>query len=680
MDRRTSSAAWRWGPRVVVGLLLALTSGCGGRSKIVVHTFETPPTSWDVVHAAGGGELYSVRDHHLDLAGVRVFVEPTAFTSLSGSVDLAFLDSGSTRGRGSGRVGIAGVFLENESARRFFCFALRPRDRGQWRAYRAESPFEPRGGAGWRDRAGTGPTGFSRLEFETRGHSVVFRVDGREIAGGQLASSAQGSPSAWRVGIFSSGARTRWNNFVVGDNVDASFAPSSHVDWGDAATVVGLESEFRRQAKSFETRPSRGGVFALAAPLGGALEACRRNGDSDRYDALSSSAAGVAVGLRGAARRIGEEELFVKAFGSLARTSSERRTILGVADSEFTERATRAEAAGHSIEALVCYAAALEIESEASLESRFRALKSKIPTLSYSFVVDDSRARKKKLISTMKLHERVNAVYGGLPRGGGDHVLSVRLVIQKANVNTEKEDAVRRVSVAVGGAGMLEVERRELERLRSSRGDDLREAIANARVLEAGAELLGSRASERPGPFTLNGKTYRLAGSDGERLSKDYARYAELQAKWDRLAGRLRTEQVAAKRTTVSISFKARLDVMYDGRPIVSAEPFDEYLGLELWDHPALPDKGVERSKPSNAEFQLALVSVRARVFRRFDRLISTANVISKLEPDQRLAFLIGAARGARRPRDELSLRWALQKEFGIESVLRDAVARRLLD
>jgi hypothetical protein len=665
----------------VLSVVLATLSGCGTRSKVVVYTFETPPTSWEVVSNSGGGELFSVRDHHLDLAGERSFVEPTAFSSMSGSVDLAFLDAG---GRGASRrarsSALAGIVLEHASDPRLFCLALTPRDRGKSRVYRGKNPFVPRGGAGWRERSNAWPTGFSRLEFEVRGGSVTFRVDGKEIDGGELASVPPSGKPGWRVGIFSSGARTRWNNFIVGESGSAAFSASSHIDWGDSTTITSLEREFLLEAKRFESRPSRSGVFAVVAPLTGALAACRAIGDDSRYDSLSSAAAKTAAQLRGAARRVGEEELLVKAFGSIARTTSERRTILGVSDQEFVQRAKKAEAAGRWTEALVYYTVALEVESDAATEASVRELMSKLPTPSYSLAVDDSRANKKSLVSSMRFRERVTASYGGLRRGGDNRGISIRLQIQKADIDSEKETATRRVSVADGSARIPEAERKELERLKTSRDDDLREAIANAHVLKASAQVLGGDTLEYVRPFTLDGKKYDLHATDGKRLAKDYARYSQLKQKWDRLAGRMHIEQISAKRTTVSIAFRARLDVFYDGKVIVDGEMFDVYRGLELWEHPAVPDKGIARSKPSNAEFQAAVAWVRERVLRRFDRLISTANILSKLSRDQRLTFLIGVARGTRGSRDELSLRWAIQQEFGIESVLRDSVARRLLD
>jgi hypothetical protein len=142
----------------------------------------------------------------------------------------------------------------------------------------------------------------------------------------------------------------------------------------------------------------------------------------------------------------------------------------------------------------------------------------------------------------------------------------------------------------------------------------------------------------------------------------------------------MRTETVDGERTTVSIRFKATLELHFNGRRIVGPERFDEYLGLELWKHGAVAEKGIERSVPSQRDIDSAVEALSDRVLRRFARLVSKANVVSRLEPADKLGFLVALARGTRRPQDEVSLQWALEQELGLSSVVRDGVARRLLE
>ena len=59
--------------------------------------------------------------------------------------------------------------------------------------------------------------------------------------------------------------------------------------------------------------------------------------------------------------------------------------------------------------------------------------------------------------------------------------------------------------------------------------------------------------------------------------------------------------------------------------------------------------------------------------------MISRAKLLARLEKSDRLALLVRLARSSGNSRDELTLRWYLEKEFGFKEVLCDEVSRHLL-
>jgi len=665
----------------IAALALSLASGCGSTSKVVLHTFEIPPTSWvelTTARAGHGGRLdapLSVRNHHLQLSGSRALLETAAFEQLRGSVDLAIV--------GGDPDGIAGVFLWQNGAAKLLCLALRPRGEGQSRFYRGAVPFVPTGGAGWKRRLG-GATGFARIGFAVQGGKAEFRIDGKVVGSRSVSSAATAGsgPAVWQVGVFSHGVKSRWNSFIVADPRDAgsrdgrAYSPEQYVDWGDAGTADRLVAEFAGASRRFANDPSRPGVFAIAAPLEAALNICRANGDTTRLAKIQSQANDVAAKLRSAARRIGEDELWISAFRDTAKSGGDREKLLGAEGADFAKKAADARAQKRFAEALVWAAAALEVRSTPEGLRGFEDLSRRVPALGFAFRFDESKKRK-KILDEAKFREILTGKYGGLSRR--DDGIVVDLTVKRSDIASEVEKATRRVTVSAEGMGMSEEERKELERLESSRAEDLREAIAGAQAIRASAQVLGRSAVEDLQDYEFDGKTYELHINEGKRLRKDFARYRALKSRWDSLAGKTRIEEIDAERTTLSMWFRAGLDVSFRGKKIVSGEELSEYFGIELWKHAADPAKRIEASRPTKGDLREALDIVRARALRRFDRLTSKHHLITKLSADERVAFFVQIARGTGSNADQISLRWLLQEEFGLSSVLRDRVARRLL-
>ena len=659
----------------VMGLfLVALFSGCAGKDVLVVHTFQSAPGNWRELSASGDSSAASsalrVSSHSLRVNGTRVLLEPTRFENFRGIVDVAVA--------GGAPKGFAGVFLHRDGDDRFYCFALRPWGTGEYRYYAASDPLRPAGGSGWQSANRNSPAGYVRIGFEYAGGKIRFSLDDQEfIPSFESILSRAGDSGAWQIGIFSMGLDTRWNNFIISNDI-AGAQLAVLADWGGVEAAGNLEREFVDGTKTFISNPNRSNIFTLTAALSGAQKIYGQHGAGAESRKLSARAAGLLEPLKAAALRLGEEELLVRCFAMGASSVTDRRRILGAGGEDFSARAQAAEAAGRHTEAAVYYAAALSLQKDSRLADKLEVAKSKIPIPSYSFEMDEEKV-KNRVVAQSRFRAAVQADFGGLPRKE-DADLVIRVKVNRSSASKDVETATRQIPVIVGGVGMSSAEREEMLRLQREIPEFIVDAKARAEIRRVSIQLSG-----RTGPqgaldtYTIAGKKYELHIDDGKRAVKDQGRLNVLQEKWNGLKSKLSYEQLEAERTTVSINFSAVVDLLYKGKTLVSGEKINAYRGIVLWRHEAVPGKGVEASTPSNTDIKQAAEAVRRRVLGQFAGVISRAKLLAKLEKIDRVALLLRLARSSGNSRDELTLRWYLEKEFGFKEVLCDEVSRRLL-
>jgi len=659
----------------VMGLfLVALFSGCAGKDVLVVHTFESVPGNWRELSAGGDSSAASsglrVSSHSLRVNGTRVLLEPTRFENFRGIVDVAVA--------GGEPKGFAGVFLRRDGDDRFYCFALRPWGAGEYRYYSASDPLRPAGGSGWQSANRNSPAGYVRLGFEYAGGKIRFSLDDQEFTPSfeSILSRAKDS-GAWQIGIFSMGLDTRWNNFVVSNDIAGSQL-AALADWGGIEAAVNLEREFVDGTKAFISNPNRSNIFTLTAALSGAQKIYGQHGAATESRNLSARAAGLLEPLKAAALRLGEGDLLVRCFAMGASSVTARRRILGAGGENFSARAQAADAAGRHTEAAVYYAAALSLQKDSRLADKLEAAKSKIPIPSYSFEMDEEKV-KNRVVAQSRFRATVQTDFGGLPRKE-DADLVIRVKINRSSASKDVETATRQIPVIVGGVGMSSAEREEMLRLQRELPEFIVDANARAEIRRVSIQLSGRTESQGAlDSYTIAGKEYELHIDDGKRALKDQGRLNVLQEKWNGLKSKLNYEQLEAERTTVSINFSAVVDLLYKGKSLVSGEKINAYRGIVLWRHEAVPGKGIEASTPSNTDIKQAAEAVRRRVLGQFAGVISRAKLLVKLEKADRLALLLRLARSSGNSRDELTLRWYLEKEFGFKEVLCDEVSRRLL-
>ena len=654
--------------------LVALFSGCASKDVLVVHTFESDPGNWRELSAGGDSPAAAsglrVASHSLRVKGTRVLLEPARFENFSGMVDVAVA--------GGTPKGFAGVFLRRDGDDRFYCFALRPWGTGEYRYYAAGDPLRPAGGSGWQSASRNTPAGYVRLGFECAGEKIRFRLDDQEFTPSfeTILSRTKGT-GAWQVGIFSMGLDTRWNNFIVSDDL-AGKQLAGLADWGGIEAAGELEREFLDGTRAFISTPNRSNIFTLTAALSGAQKIYRQQGAASEARNLSTRAAGMLEPLKDAARRLGEEELLVRCFAMGASSVSDRRRILGAGGEDFSSSAREAEAEGRHAEAAIYYAAALSLQKDSRLADKLELAKSRIPVPSYSFEMDEEKV-KNRVVAQSRFRAAVQSDFGGLPRKE-DADLVVRVKVNRSSASKDVETATRQVPVIVAGVGMSSAEREELLRLQRELPEFLVDAKARAEIQRVSIQLSGRTESQGAlGTYTIAGKEHELHIDDGKRALKDHARLGLLQEKWDGLKSKLEYEQLEAERTTVSINFSAEVDVLYKGKSMVVAEKISAYRGIVLWRHDAIAGKGVEASTPSSADIKQAAEAVRRRVLGQFAGLISRAKLLARLEKSDRLALLVRLARSSGNNRDGLTLRWYLEKEFGFKEVLCDEVSRHLL-
>ena len=663
-------------PAGVMGLFLVLlVAGCASKEGVVVHTFEKEPGNWSELAAgrdsAGASAGVRVASHSLRVNGTHVLLEPTRFENFRGMVDVAVA--------GGAPKGFAGVFLRREGDDRFYCFAIRPWGAGEYRYYAAGDPLRPAGGSGWQLASRNTPAGYVRLGFEYAGGKIRFRMDDEEFIPSfeSILSRAEDS-GPWQLGIFSMGLNTRWNNFIV-SNDNSGAGLSGLADWGGIEAAVNLEREFVDGTKAFISNPDRSSIFTLAAALSGAQKIYGQNGAGSDSRKLSARAAGLLEPMKLAARRLGEEELLVRCFAMGAASVTDRRRILGAEGEDFSARAREAEARGGHAEAAVYYAAALSLQEDSGLAGKLEAARGKVPIPSYSFEMDEEKV-KNRVVAQSRFRAAVQADFGGLPRKENADLV-IRVKINRSSASKDVETATRQVPVIVGGVGMSSAEREELIRLQRELPEFLVDAKARAEIRRVSIQLSGRTESQGAlDTYTIAGKKYELHIDDGKRALKDQGRLNVLQEKWDGLKSQLNYEQLEAERTTVSINFSADVDLLYKGKSLVAGEKINAYRGIVLWRHEAVSAKGIEASTPSNTDIKQAAEAVRRRVLGQFAGLISRAKLLARLEKADRLALLLRLARSSGNSRDELNLRWYLEKEFGFKEVLCDEVSRRLLN
>jgi hypothetical protein len=652
----------------------SLLGGCAEAPKVVVHNFREAPRSWLEIVApesppAPLAAPLVVRDQHLDLAGSRVLLDPSSWDEFRFSVDLAVLD-GSERG-------FAGVFARPRDGGEAHVLAIRPQ--GEWRYYRSRDPRQPAGGSGWQSAGGQDPTGFWRLGVEVARGGLSLSVNGAVVV------ETEGT-SSWQLGVFASDLATRWNNWIALAPQDGALPEiASYVDWGGATTQARLEDEFRQHAEEFAERPSRAGVFAMAAALDAAVAAARSEGATSEVTRLLDNAVLTATRLRDAARRSGDEALLVRAFGSVSQDPEARRRVFGIAGLDLDAKARASEAAGNAAEALVFSAALLEVDPSPELEARVRKLKAELLPLTFRFDLvqtAESPHEHASVVPSADLSQAVRAAFGGLPRADRAR-LQVRIEIQRERFAVSKEPAERSVGVVLGDRALPAELRDELEGLEQRLPEEITAARARADLLKEGSRVLGpQRMAGALREFALGDKSYELAVEDGRELEASCRRLGQLKSLRDKLDRSVRFERVEAVRHTVQILLDATVDVRYAGGDLVRGERLREYRGVEQWEHRAFPDLAVAASAPRAEDVQSALRTVQQRLVRRFASLISAESVVARLPAREKLPFLIGLARGTRQAADDVSLRWFLEQEYGgdgIRGVLRDAAAAHIL-
>jgi hypothetical protein len=131
--------------------------------------------------------------------------------------------------------------------------------------------------------------------------------------------------------------------------------------------------------------------------------------------------------------------------------------------------------------------------------------------------------------------------------------------------------------------------------------------------------------------------------------------------------------------TTVSVLLEVRMEVAWRGETIASADRYRAYRGVEQWDHPADPARGVPASTSRPEEVAAAVAAVRDKALARMRTLASRESISSRLNPRDKLPFLLRLARTTRQPEDVDSLKWQLQEGYGFRQSIRDAVTARLV-
>lgn len=656
-------------------LLVSLFSGCADKETLVVHTFESAPRNW--LERSGKGESpqasagLDVSSHSLRLQGTRVLLDPTRFDDFNGIIDVTVA--------GGTPKGFAGIFLKREGDEKFYCFALRPWGAGEYRYYAANDPLRPAGGSGWQTAKRNTPAGYVRIGFEYRGGKIRFSMDDENFSPGfEIVLSQVKTAGSWRVGIFSMGLDTRWNNFIVSDDFSGRRLVN-FVEWGGAEAAKNLEREFMDGARAFIENPNRSNIFTLTAALSGAHNIYRHIGAKSESESLGARAAGLLDRMKSAARRLGEEELLVRCFSMGVSSATDRRRVPGARGEDFIARGQKAADGERFAEAAVYYAAALSLQDGPQLAAKLAAAKSKIPIPSYSFEVDDEKV-KNRVVPQSRFRSAVQTDFGGLPRQD-DGDLVIRVEVNRSSSSKDVETATRRIPIIVGGEGMSSAEREEMLRLEREFPEFLIDAMARAEIRRVSIQLTGRKEARGAlNTYTIDGKPYDLHIDDGERALKDHARLGALRKEWNGLKNKVSYEEIEAERMTVSINFNASVDLLYKGRSVLENEKIGAYRGIVFWRHDAVEEKGIEASTPSNSEFQQAVEAVRRRVLSQFAGLISRAKLLAKLERADRLSLLLRLARASGNIKDVLTLNWYLGQEFGFKEVLCDEVSRRLLN
>lgn len=658
----------------LIGLLLvSLFSGCASKETLVVHTFEKAPRSW--LELSGEGESapaspgLEVASHSLRVKGSRLLLEPTRFEDFRGMVDMAVA--------GGTQKGFAGVFLRRSGDDKFYCFALRPWGAGEYRYYAASDPLRPAGGSGWQSTKRNTPAGYVRIGFEYAGGKIRFSLDDEDFNPGFDSNLSRSENPDWQIGIFSMGLDTRWNNFIAGNDFSGR-EPAGFVDWGGAGTARDLEREFIDGTKTFIQSPTRSNIFTLTAALSGAQKIYRQLGARGESESLNARAAKLLDPLKTAAGRLGEEELLVRCFALGSSSATDRRRILGAEGENFSARAQQAAVGKRFAEAAVYYAAALSLQEEPQLAAKLASAKKRIPIPSYSFEMDEEKV-KNRVVAQSRFRSAVQTDFGGLPRKENADLV-IRVKVNRSSATKDVETATRQVPVIVGGEGMSSAEREEMLGLEREFPEFLVDAKARAEIRRVSIQLSGSKEAKGAlDTYTIAGKQYDLHIDDGKRALKDYERLTALEKKWDGLKSKLTYEPIEAERTTVSINFNASVDLLYKGISLVENEKIGAYRGIVLWRHDAVAGKGIEASTPSNTDIKQAAEAVRRRALGQFAGLISRAKLLAKLEKADRLSLLLRLARSSGNSKDELTLRWYLEQQFGFKEVLCDEVSRRLL-
>lgn len=645
--------------------LVGLLAGCQTPPPRTVQTFCVPPEGWTDL---GGREVpLSVEQCHLSLTVDRVLLDPTAFSSVNAIVDMAFT--------GGDPRGVAGLTLWNSAGeqRSFYSLALRPS--GEWRVYRASDPRQPVGGRGWQPLSRETAAGFVRLGARVIGGAVQFYVDGSPVDSYPLEQPAalvadDPGQGALYLGIFSQDATTRWKNFVAGESTAAGeFRPEEEAYWGADNDAGLLMDQAAAAARVFRSRPGRMGLFEVVASLDEAKRILLALGGQAGVEGLKEHARGIEEYMTPGASRIREEELLKRSFHYIYDTRHEG----GDQAAQLVEAARDAESRGLEGTALCLYLAAATRGADPAVEESIERLKADLEPLRLDYRLEN-RAED-PIFNTTEFWNVVRENYGGL-RSSREGELKIHVGLRRSANEAETSRGTRRVPVYLRGQGNLGKLLEERDKLRSELPDDLLDARARANVIRTSAEILGPSVLAELRKFEFGGKTYELALGDGRALEAAYSRLKELeeQIREEESHESVAYREVPATLHTNSIVVEFSVLVALGDRELMRIQRARSYLGIEQWTHPASPDLGLEASRYRQDVVEDAIRAVKARALRRFRAAVSIETILPKLEPDERVRFLIRFGRSSALPEVQASLEWFLQEELGITGDLREEV------